>query len=171
MSRVPRKIMSRHGASFNWVGATVSSARGGRKPHAPKSKKNLFKKINKKEMLIAFNSAFSGNVEESFVFKEDVLKMRSKDFYSLLEKVYGSLQGIVQEKKVRAGKGKLRGRKYKKNVGLLFVIGKKEDMKRKGVDVVHVNDLVIGDVSPNGKLGRKICYTENAIKEIGEVFK
>ena len=41
ISRIPRKIMSRNGASFNWVGATVSNTRGGRKPHAPRSEKNL----------------------------------------------------------------------------------------------------------------------------------
>ena len=60
ISRIPRKIMSRHGASFNWIGATVASARGGRRPHAPRAGKNVFKKINKKELLIAFGSAFAG---------------------------------------------------------------------------------------------------------------
>ena len=28
ISRIPRKIMSRSGSSFNWVGATVSGTRG-----------------------------------------------------------------------------------------------------------------------------------------------
>jgi len=36
MARVPRKIMSRSGSSFNWVGATVAQTVGGRKAHSPK---------------------------------------------------------------------------------------------------------------------------------------
>jgi len=63
ISRVPRKIMSRHGASFNWIGATVSNTRGGRRPHAPRSGKNLFKKINKKEQGIALKSALVGSLD------------------------------------------------------------------------------------------------------------
>ena len=51
ISRVPRKIMARQGARFVWVGATISSARGGRRAHPPKAIKNQFKKINKKGAL------------------------------------------------------------------------------------------------------------------------
>ena len=36
ISRIPRKIMSRRGSQFNWVGATVPQAVGGRKAHPPK---------------------------------------------------------------------------------------------------------------------------------------
>ena len=86
ISRVPRKIMSRHGSSFNWIGATISNTRGGRRPHAPRSAKVLLKKINKKETLLAFNSALAGTVnaaslekkygkkvESGFVFGKDIL--------------------------------------------------------------------------------------------------
>ena len=64
----------------------------------------------------------------------------------------------------------MRGRKYKSNSGLLFVIGSDEKMARKGVDVVGVRDLRIKDLAPNGEVGRLVCYSENAVKEIGEVF-
>jgi len=63
----------------------------------------------------------------------------------------------------------LRGRKYKSNAGLLFVIGNEEGMKKKGVNIVHVNELQISDLTPNGELGRFAAYTEKAIKEIGEL--
>ena len=184
MSRVPRKIMSRHGASFNWIGATVSNTRGGRRPHAPRAEKNLFKKINKKELLIAFASGFTGTMDkksisakfgveaEGAVFSSDVLGLKTKEFKKVLEKVFDA-DGIKvwKEKSVRAGRGKMRGRKYKSNAGMLFVIASDEDMKRKGVDVVHVNDLMIHDLAPNGVAGRIVSYSENAIKEIGERFK
>jgi len=77
ISRVPRKVMSRHGASFNWIGATVASTRGGRRPHAPRSEKNLFKKINKRELLIAFNSALAGTVDVKFLEKKYGRKLES----------------------------------------------------------------------------------------------
>ncbi|MCR4284883.1 MAG: 50S ribosomal protein L4 [archaeon] len=184
ISRIPRKIMSRHGSSFNWVGATVSSTRGGRRPHAPRSAKNPFKKTNKKELLIAFDSAFMGTmdqkaiekkygkkIESGFVFDEKILAVKTKEFLQVLRNLFGEEANFLKKKTVRSGIGKMRGRKYKSNAGLLFIIGSKEKMRRKGIDVVPVNELKIMDLSPNGEPGRLACYTENAINEIGERFK
>lgn len=185
ISRVPRKIMSRHGASFNWIGATVSDTRGGRRPHAPRSEKNPFKKINKKELLIAFNSALAGTINakflekkygrkvgSGFVFDENILKLKTKDFIASMKIVFGdAFDSVLKHKYVRAGIGKMRGRKYKSNAGLLFVIGNDEKMKQKGIEIVNIKDLTVKDLSPNGEPGRLVCYTENAIKNIGERFK
>ena len=89
-----------------------------------------------------------------------------------MKKVFGdAFEKIFKKKKIRAGIGKMRGRKYKSNAGMLFVIGANEAMKRKGITVVKVPELKISDLSPNGEPGRFTCYTENAIKEIGERFK
>src|SRR3989344_1603391 len=184
ISRIPRKIMSRHGSSFNWIGATVSNTRGGRRPHAPKSIKNLFKKINKKELAIAFNSALAGTVNEEslekkyskkiksgFVFSEDILNLKTKEFIQAMKNIFEeNISSVLKTKKVRAGIGKMRGRKYKSNAGLLFVIGNKEGMKRKGIEVVRVEDLTIKILAPNGEPGRITCYTESAIKDIENKF-
>ncbi len=185
ISRIPRKIMSRHGASFNWIGATVACARGGRRPHAPRSGKNLIKKINKKELLLAFNSALAGTVdakslerkygkkvESGFIFESKILEVKTKDFIATMKKVFGdAFRTILKHKSIRAGIGKMRGRKYKTNAGLLFVVGNDEKMKRKGIEVVSVVDLTIKDLSPNGEPGRLVCYSKNAIKDIEERFK
>ena len=185
ISRVPRKVMSRHGASFNWIGATVSNTRGGRRPHAPRSEKNQFKKINKKELLIAFNSALAGTinakflekkygrkVESGFVFDGKVLGVKTKEFILSMKKVFGeAFDSVLKHKFIRAGIGKMRGRKYKSNAGLLFVIGNEEKMKQKGIEIVNVKDLTIKDLSPNGEPGRLVCYTKEAISEIGGRFK
>ena len=77
---------------------------------------------------------------------------------------------ILKVKKVRAGIGKMRGRKYKVSSGLLFVLASDEKMSRKGIKVVSVPELRISDLSPNGEPGRLTCYTEKAIKELGERF-
>ncbi|MGK0232100.1 MAG: large subunit ribosomal protein L4e [Patescibacteria group bacterium] len=185
ISRVPRKIMSRSGSSFNWVGATISSARGGRKPHAPKAEKVLTKKINKKELAIAFNAAFIGTVSpkyiekkynmkgnSGFVVSDDVAKLKTKDFLVLMQTLFGDAYAKLEKRKaVRAGRGKTRGRKYKSNAGMLFVVGSQETVKRSGITVVKAKELQISDLSPNGQPGRFTCYTKKAITEIGEKFK
>lgn len=185
ISRVPRKIMSRHGSSFNWVGATVSNTRGGRRPHAPQARKNLFRKINKKEELIAMNTGFRGTVDANCleqkygkkvisgaVFSSNMLSAKTKDFVVGLSKALQiAPESIIRERMVRAGKGKMRGRKYKSNAGILFVISSKENMSRHGLDIVSVKDLLIKDLAPNGKPGRITCYSEEALKEIKGGFK
>jgi len=88
-----------------------------------------------------------------------------------MKKVFGDGFGsVLKHKSIRAGIGKMRGRKYKSNAGLLFVISDDEKMKRKGIEVVNVGNLTIKDLSPNGEPGRLVCYTDKAIKEIGKRF-
>ena len=183
ISRVPRKVMSRHGASFNWIGATVSNTRGGRRPHAPRAEKNLIKKVNKKELGLALRSALAGtfsaiSLEKKFgrkmelggVFSNDILDIKTKDFLRAMESVFGD-ESFMKKKSIRAGIGKMRGRKYKSNAGMMFVIGNDEEMKRSGIDVVRVEDLAVKDLAPNGVAGRLVCYSEKAVEEIGGRFK
>ena len=73
----------------------------------------------------------------------------------------------MQKKKIRAGKGKLRGRKYRKNAGVLIVIGKKENLNIKGFDIVKADRLGVFDLT-KGEPGRLTIYTEDAIKELNE---
>jgi large subunit ribosomal protein L4e len=184
ISRIPRKIMSRSGSSFNWIGATVSNTRGGRRPHAPRAEKNPFLKINKNELRMAINSALTGTVdkdslsrkyktgsESGFIFENGFLELKTKEFFTVLKTLFGeNASRILKVKKIRPGIGKLRGRKYKRSAGLLFIIASDEDMNRKGIDVVKVSELKISDLAPNGEPGRITCYSEKAIKEIGEKF-
>lgn len=187
ISRIPRKIMSRHGSSFNWVGATAPGTRGGARAHAHRPEENQFKKINKKELRIGLASAFAGTVDAksidkkysiklkyaAFVADSKVLELKTKEFLKFLEVAFGkdAFEKLLKKKSVRAGKGKSRGRKYKSNAGLLFIIGEKEKMNRKGIEVVNVKDLEISDLSPNGEPGRFTVYTEKALNEIKEVWK
>ena len=190
LSRVPKKVFWRRGTQFSWAAAIVPSVKGGRRAHGPKGSVNL-KKINKKEMRKALLSALTyvSSVDEikkkyaslrdkeseiklPIIIESKILELGVKDFFSALKKILGGLYEVsIQKKSIRAGKGKLRGRKYKKNAGLLFVIGNDEKMKRKGIEVVRVSDLTIRDLTLNGVVGRLVCYTENAIKDIGERFK
>jgi len=195
MSRIPRKIFSQRGSSFNWAGAEIPSVRGGRRAHPPKS---LFmvntKKINKKEVQIALASAFSATANKECLFsKYQRLKERdikeilelpvivesklaslksTKELRSSLKKILGEdlFRVVSKKKKRRSGKGKLRGRKYKTNAGLLIVTGSDERLKTKNFETKGLGNLGIDNLARGG-LGRLVVYTEQAIKELGEKIK
>lgn len=71
----------------------------------------------------------------------------------------------IKEKSIRAGKGKLRGRKYKSNAGMILIIGKNENVKTGLFDVRKANELSVSDLAKGG-LGRVAVYTEEAVKEL-----
>ena len=73
----------------------------------------------------------------------------------------------VRKKAIRSGRGKLRGRKYKTNAGLLIVIGEKEKIKTNNFDTSSTKILNITDLAKGG-LGRLTIYTENAIQELND---
>jgi large subunit ribosomal protein L4e len=186
MSRIPRKVMSRRGSQFHWVGAEISSARGGRRAHPPKVLGIInTKRINKKELQIALESAISATASARWINKrykrlteEDVKKapfivdgkitsLKTKEALAVLKKILGNkvFELAIKVKTIRSGKGKSRGRRYKSNAGLIFVIGNKEKMKLKVIDHVKVKELGVKDLA-NGGLGRLAIYTEEAIKDL-----
>ncbi len=189
ISRVPRKIFWRRGTQFYWQAATIASARGGRRAHPPRvlsMTKSL--KINKKEKRKAFLSALAltSSLEEvkrkyktldskrieiklPLIVEGKILTLKTKEFFSALKKILQELNEIsVQRRYVRAGKGKLRGRKYRKTAGLLFIIGKNEDKKIKGIDVKKASNLSVSDLASNG--ARLCMFTEEAVKELENKF-
>lgn len=186
-SRVPRKIMTRRGSQFNWVAAEIPNVRGGRRAHPPKiiSMINI-KRINKKEMAIAMASALSatGNekiVEQRYeklrgkkvsdlplVVESKIVSLKTKDLISSLKKILGEklIDVALKERSIRSGRGKLRGRKYKKNAGLLLVTGNDEKLKTNVIDVKNAKSLNVTDLAKGGA-GRLTIYTESAIKNLG----
>ena len=181
ISRIPKKTFWRRGTQFSWEGAIVPSTKGGRRAHPPKGNVNL-KKINKKEMRKAFLSALSyiSNIDElnkkysslkrietqlPLVVESSILQLNTKEFLDSLKKILGDFHNVaIQKKSIRAGIGKMRGRKYKRNAGLLFIMGDKEEKRINGIDAVNVSELGIGDLAENG--ARLTLFSETAIKEI-----
>ena len=98
--------------------------------------------------------------------------MKIKQLISSLKKILGEdLFSIALKKKsVRAGKGKLRGRKYKANAGMLLVVGKEEKLKTNAFEIKRANNLSVSDLARGG-LGRLTIYTEMAIKDLEEKLK
>ncbi|MFB6246761.1 MAG: 50S ribosomal protein L4 [Candidatus Pacearchaeota archaeon] len=188
ISRVPRKILSQRGSQFNWEAAEIPHARGGIRAHPPKVASMLKKKkVNKKEVKTALESAISATADKKtiskkyarleegqikevpFVVDSEIQNLKAKDMLESLKKVLGEgiFEVAIQKKSVRSGKGKRRGRKYKSNAGLLMVTGKDEKLKTTAFDVVPVNELKINDLAKEGP-GRLTVYTEQAIKELNE---
>jgi large subunit ribosomal protein L4e len=183
ISRIPRKTMWRRGTQFYWIGAEISSARGGRRAHPPKILSMMKdSKINKKEYIMALKSAIASTAESKFigmkyerlsdvkinklpiVVESKIIELKTSKLIESINKILGELFIVAKsEKKIRAGKGKSRNRKYKKSAGMLLILGNKEDIKTKAIESKRINELEIKDLYP---AGRVIVYTENAIKDL-----
>ena len=184
ISRTPRKIMTRRGTRMNWVGAFAPGTVGGRRAHPPKSEKLSWLKINKKERIKAKRSAIAATISKDAVADRGHIipnnypfaldgKLESLNKTKLvLESLnkFGLEQELTrsQEKKVRAGKGKSRGRKYRKKKGPLIVVSKISELGKAvtnipGIDVVEVKNLNTELLAPGGKPGRLTIWTTTAI--------
>ncbi len=137
-ARLPRTKNYRY-LIQGWV-ANVPQAVGGPRAHPPKVEKNLREEINKKERRKAIVSAIAATARKEYVelrghvvpetlpiIVEDKLEglKRTKDVKNLLEKlgVYEDVEKAKEKKRNRAGKGKMRGRRYKKKRSILIVVG------------------------------------------------
>ncbi|MBU2639540.1 MAG: 50S ribosomal protein L4 [Nanoarchaeota archaeon] len=186
ISRVPRKILWRRGTQFGWEGAFAPGMRGGRRAHPPKSSKIFEVKINKKERRKAIRSALSASVLKEYVEKRHLVPdnipliienkfeeiNKTKDVKNILTKL-GLEKELerIKERKIRAGKGKVRGRKYKTKRGPLLVVSKECSLERagrnlQGIEVSKVNSLNAKKLAPGCVPGRLIIWSENAIERM-----
>ena len=99
-------------------------------------------------------------------------KTKTKEILAGLKNILGNdlFELAIKKKSIRAGKGTMRGRKYKSNAGLLIVIGNGETLKFNSVDVKKANSVGVPDLARGG-VGRLTLYTESAINELNERFK
>ena len=72
---------------------------------------------------------------------------------------------------IRAGKGTMRGRKYRTPKSILLVVAQKGGLDKAarnlpGVDVVTSKDLCAEDLAPGGDLGRLTIWTKSAIEAL-----
>ncbi len=187
MNRTPRKTMSRMGSHFSFEGAFAPHTVGGREAHPPEANKVITKKINKKERLFAIRSAIAASAVKELVSKYhriDAIKhlplvvddsinkiKKTKDAEMALSKLglEGELERI-SSRKIRAGKGKLRGRKYKRKLGPLIVTTDASNLKRSmsnlNITVKTPSNLGVSDASHAGNPGRLIIWTKEALSSL-----
>jgi large subunit ribosomal protein L4e len=187
ISRVNRKILSRRGTRMFWVGATSPQTVGGRRSHPPKSEKIFDQKINKKENRKAIRSAMAATVDKEKVSSRghkipaEYPFIVDSSFQELnksgeVKKVLESL-GFKEElersaiKKVRAGIGTMRGRKYNRKKGILIVVNQECPLLNAakniaGIDVVTANALNVELLAPGTLAGRTTLWTTDALDAI-----
>ncbi len=190
MARTPQKVMSVRGTRFNWVGAFAPNTVKGRAAHPPKSSKDWAQKINKKENKKAIRSAISATLSPElvksrghivpktypFALDDGVVNVsKTKEIIEILSNL-----GFAEElkrndkRKIRAGIGKMRGRKYITRKTLLLVVCDKRCALAKaasniaGVDVINAANLNAELLAPGCMPGRATLFTKEAIEKISK---
>ena len=188
ISRVPRKILSRRGTRMHWVGAFAPGMVGGRRAHPPKADKIWEQKINKTENRKAIRSALAATMNKELVaarghkVPNDYPLAISNDFEAITKtaEAFDALSNLALDKElerannktIRAGRGKVRGRKYKRTTGPLIVVAQKNAALTRGarnipgVDVVAVNELNAQVLAPGTHAGRITLFTQEALKKL-----
>lgn len=193
ISRSPRYILARFGGGWARIlfkAGFAPFAVGGRRAHPPLSEKILYEKVNKKERKKAIRSCIAATASRYYVIKrghripeEISLPIIVEDEFENLKKtkdVYNFLLRInlreelerTKKKKVRSGKGKMRGRRYKRKVGPLIVVSRdgvpaiKASRNIPGVDVIPVHKLNLLLLAPGAKPGRLTIWTKGSLERL-----
>lgn len=185
VSRVPR-------IRGTMIGAQAPGTVGGRRAHPPRLHKIWAKKVNVNERRVARNAAIAALKDPSLVatrghrFKNDlslpvVIEDRieslepdggaTREGLSILNHL-GLLSDIERAKEgrhVRAGRGKMRGRRYRQPRSLLIVVKETEKVRRlfgnlPGVEVVSPASLNAEVLAPGGDPGRLTVFSEGALE-------
>ncbi|MHA2052500.1 MAG: 50S ribosomal protein L4 [Candidatus Hodarchaeales archaeon] len=191
-ARVPRVKGSRtHSASR---AALIPFAVGGRRTHPPEGNQNFSEKVNKKEKLLAIKSAIAATADPVLVESrghiiEEIqfLPLIVTDEIESLKKtqeVQGTFNNLglsydmAKAKRrnfhARAGKGKRRGRKYKRGKSVLLVVANDNGIMNaarniSGIDVVFVDQLNTEHLAPGTHAGRLTVWSKSAIDFLSEV--
>lgn len=192
IARVPRVKGSRYSAAMR--GAMAPMTVGGRRAHPPKPEKKHAEKINKKERRIAIRSAIAATAKPELVKRRghiienlpelplivaDELQslnatQETREFFIKLG-VWPDILRAKRGKKIRSGKGKMRGRKYKKPKSILVVINEdqgvvKASRNHPGLDIVNVRNLNAELLAPGTNPGRLTIWTESAVAQLENLF-
>ncbi|HJJ90252.1 MAG TPA: 50S ribosomal protein L4 [Methanocorpusculum sp.] len=165
-------------------GAKVPQTKGGHPAHAPKVEKLLVEKINKKEKAKAIRSAIAATVNRDLVFArghkfEGDAAIIVEDAFETLTKTADVMKTLIalglgadierakKSRNIRAGRGKIRGRKYKQAKSVLIVTsspGFTAGANIAGVDVMPVTFLNANVLAPGAHAGRLTVWIETAVK-------
>ena len=163
---------------------------GGRRAHPPRIAKDLGKKINSKELAKARLAAlhatsvpkivrdrghrFDEELTVPVVVKDDFESIKTtKEALEVLSSigVYEDVERAKNGRKTRAGRGKMRGRKYRTPRGPLVVLSDECDGGRSvrnlsGAEVVTPKGLNVSVLAPGGDPGRLMIVSESALSEL-----
>lgn len=188
IARIPR-IKGPYGR-----GALAPGTVGGRAAHPPVSDKKIVKRISKKEKRLALFSAIAATASKKIVSSrghaiEEVPQIplvvtdelerlkKTKEVEEVLINlgVLLDVYRVKESRKIRAGKGKRRGRKIKQAVGPLIVVAENKGIVQAarnipGVDVTTVSNLNAEILAPGTHPGRLTIWTSSAIEKLDELY-
>jgi len=187
IARVPRL---KGGGRAKFAPSTV----GGRQPHPPTANKTIVKRISKKEARLALISAIAATASKAtvksrgheiakvleipIVVTDDIAELkRTKDFETTLSNLglVDDVSRVKDSRKIRAGKGKRRGRKMKQAVGPLIIISEDKGLQEAaanvpGLDVALVNALNAELLAPGTHPGRLTVWSHSALEQVDKIF-
>lgn len=174
--------------------AFIPFAVGGRATHPPVVEKKIKKKIPRKEKRRALCAAVAATASEErvasrghmvedvpdfpLVVADDIQSLKKtrevKEAFIHLG-VWPDIYRVKESRKVRAGKGKMRGRKMKQAVGPLLVITENNGVVEAarnlpGIDIVSVEYLNVELLAPGTHSGRLTVWTSSALEKVNKTF-
>ncbi|KAL0251678.1 hypothetical protein GEMRC1_000890 [Eukaryota sp. GEM-RC1] len=102
---------------------------------------------------------------------------KTKEAMAVLEKIGASaeVERVKKSRSIRAGRGKMRNRRYTQRRGPLVIYENDNGITRAfrnipGVELCQVSRLNLLQLAPGGHLGRFIIWTEAAFKKLDEIY-
>lgn len=174
--------------------ALAPSTVGGRQPHPPRAEKKIVKRIPKKEAHLALFSAIAataskdaialrghrieGIPEVPLIVTDSIEELtKTSELEAALANlgVLSDLDRVKDSRKIRAGKGKRRGRKMKQAIGPLIVVAENKGIfhaasNLPGVDAAMIKNLNAEILAPGTHAGRLTLWTNGAIERLGKLY-
>ncbi len=187
IARIPRQKGTQRG---RFIVFTV----GGRRAFPPRTEKRIHERINRKEKRLAILSAIAATTIKEFVERrghdanppeiplivsDDIANIsKTGELKEVLVKLglWSDVERAYKGRKIRAGKGKMRGRRYRTPKSILIVSHNTVNILKAarnlpGVDVASPENLSILHLAPGGVPGRLTVYTETALKILEDKFR
>jgi len=193
VARIPR--VSGSGTHRAGQGAFGNMCRGGRMFAPTKIWRRWHRKVNINTKRFAVASALAASAVPALVMarghriegvneiplvisNESVKDInKTKDAVAFLKSIHAfdDVQHVKDTKKIRAGKGKARNRRYVLRRGPLVIYNEKGTVLRAlrnlpGVEFAQVGKLNLLDLAPGGHLGRFVIWTKDAFEKLDSIF-
>jgi large subunit ribosomal protein L4e len=102
---------------------------------------------------------------------------KTREAVKVLKKIkaFADVQKVKRSKKLRAGQGKLRNRRFTQRRGPLLIYKKDNGIVRAfrnipGIELLPVRSLNLLQLAPGGHLGRFVIWTQNAFDYLNKLY-
>jgi large subunit ribosomal protein L4e len=192
VSRIPR--VQGGGTHRSGQGAFGNMCRGGRMFSPTKPWRKWHRKVNLTQRRYAVASAIAATAVPALVMARGHRIMetpegplivsnavesisKTKGAVAMLKKLgaYADVEKVIASKTMRAGKGKMRNRRFVQRRGPLIIYANDGGITRAfrnlpGVELADVNSLNLLQLAPGGHVGRFVIWTEAAFGALDSIY-